>query len=129
MNQTAIEMLSTFGVGVLCVVIGIMVLVVFFVALSRITSGSGKPDTMSVRGVLKKDTWARVYLSGTETFERVRFIGFTDAESMKTHIPFELHGMVILEDERGCRFLVRAKAIRMIVVEPEGNDNAATGIS
>jgi hypothetical protein len=129
MNPTAIEMLSTFGVGVLCVVLGTMVLVVFFVALSRITSGRGRPDTMSVRGVLKKDTWARVYLSGSETFERVRFIGFTDAESMKTHIPYELNGMVILEDERGCRFLVRAKAIRMIVVEPEGNDNGAAGNS
>jgi hypothetical protein len=124
MNQTAIEMLSTFGVGVLCVVIGIMVLVVFFTALSHIARAVGKTDTMSVRGILKKDTWAKVYMSGSETFERVRFIGFTDTESMKAHLPYELNGMVILEDERGCRFLVRAKAIRMIVVEPESDHTA-----
>lgn len=120
MNQTAIEMFSTLGVAVLCIVLGIMALAVFFSVLGRINSGGAKPDTLSVRGVLKKETWAKVYLSGAETFDRVRFIGFTNTESVKTHLPYELNGMVILEDERGCRFLVRAKAIRMIVVEPEG---------
>ena len=59
-------------------------------------------------------------MSGGETFDRVRFIGFTNTDSLKTRLPYELNGMVILEDERGCRFLVRAKAIRMIVVEPVG---------
>ena len=119
MNQTAIEMFSTVGVVVLCIALGIMALAIFFTVLSRINSAGAKPETMSVRGVLKKDTWAKVYMSGSETFERVRFIGFTNTESMKTHLPYELNGMVILEDESGCRFLVRAKAIRMIVVEPE----------
>lgn len=112
-------MFSTLGVGVLCVVLGIMALTIFFNVLSRISNAGAKPDTISVRGVLKKDTWATVHMSGTETFERVRFVGFTNTESVKTHLPYELNGMVILEDERGCRFLVRAKAIRMIVVEPE----------
>ena len=60
-------------------------------------------------------------MSGSETFDRVRLIGFTNTESMKTHLPYELNGMVILEDERERRFLVRAKAIRMIVVEPESD--------
>ena len=115
-------MFSTLGVGVLCIALGIMALAIFFTVLSRISNAGAKPDTMSVRGVLKKDTWAKVYMSGAETFERVRFIGFTNTESMKTHLPYELNGMVILEDERGCRFLVRAKAIRMIVVEREPDD-------
>lgn len=119
MNQTAIEMFSTVGVAVLCIALGIMALGVFFSVLGRINSAGAKPETMSVRGVLKKDTWATVHMSGSETFERVRFIGFTNTESMKTHLPYELNGMVILEDEEGRRFLVRAKAIRMIVVEPE----------
>ncbi|MFT5524290.1 MAG: hypothetical protein ACI9G1_004562 [Pirellulaceae bacterium] len=122
MNQTAIEVFSTFGIGVLCVVVGIMALAIFFTVLSRVSSGGARPDTISVRGVLKKDTWAKVHMSGAETFERVRFIGFTSTASMKTHLPFELNGMVILEDENRCRFLVRAKAIRMIVVEPEKSD-------
>ena len=119
MNDTAIEMFSTFGVGVFCIVLSIMALAVFFTLLNRINRGGAKPDTIAVRGVLKKDTWAKVYMSGSEIFERVRLVGFTNNESLKTHLPFELNGMVILEDERGCRFLVRAKAIRMIVIEPE----------
>jgi hypothetical protein len=78
-----------------------------------------KPETIAVRGVLKKDTWATVHMTGAEVFERVRFIGFTSTESIKTHIPGELGGMVILEDPEGKRFLVRAKAIRMIVIAPQ----------
>ena len=122
MNKTAIEMFSTLGVGVLCIVLGIVALAIFFTVLSRINLGGAKPETMSVRGVLTKDTWAKVCLAGSETFERVRFIGFTNTESIKTHLPYELNGMVILEDETGCRFLVRAKAIRMIVIEAQSDD-------
>jgi hypothetical protein len=39
---------------------------------------------------------------------------------MKTHLPWELDGMVILEDESQARFLVRAKDIKMIVIPSEG---------
>lgn len=119
MSRSAIETLSTLGVGVLCVVLGIMALAVFFTLLSRINNAGAKPETISVRGVLKKHTWATVHLAGSETFERVRFVGFTNTESMKTHLPYELNGMVILEDEQRRRFLVRAKAIRMIVIDHE----------
>jgi len=128
MNRTAIEMFSTLGVGVLCVVLGVMVLAIFFTVLSRINSGGAKPETMSIRGVLKKNTWATVHMAGSETFDRVRFVGFTNTESIKTHLPYELNGMVILEDEDGRRFMVRAKAIRMIVVEPDSKSHD-TGVS
>ena len=130
MSRTAIEMFSTLGVGVLCVVLGVMALAIFFSLLSRINNAGAKPDTISVRGVLKKDTWATVHMAGSETFDRVRFVGFTNTETMKTHLPYELNGMVILEDEQKRRFLVRAKSIRMIVVEPDAesrdNENAAS---
>jgi hypothetical protein len=119
MNQTAIEMFSTVGVAILCIALGVMALAIFFTILSRINDSGTKPDTIAVRGILKKDTWATVHMSGAETFDRVRFIGFTNSDSFKTHLPFALNGMVILEDERKCRFLVRAKAIRMIVVQPQ----------
>jgi hypothetical protein len=127
MNQTAIQMFSSLGVGVLCIVLGVMALAVFFTLLGRIANAGAKPETMSVRGVLKKDTWAKVYMSGDETFDRVRFVGFTNTENIKNHLPYELNGMVILEDERKCRYLVRAKAIRMIVVEPEGEERGGAG--
>ncbi len=119
MNQSAIEMFSTLGVGVLCVVLGIIALAIFFTLLGRINRAGPNPETIAVRGILTRDTWAKVYMSGSEDFERVRFFGFTNTESMKTHLPYELNGMVILEDQQGRRFLVRAKAIRMIVVDPE----------
>ena len=118
MNYTALETFSTFGVGILCVALGIMALAIFFKALSWFGSRGAKPETMAVRGVLKKDTWVTVHMAGSEMFERVRFIGFTNTSSMKTHLPYDLNGMVILEDQEKKRYLVRAKAIRMIVIAP-----------
>ncbi len=118
MTRAAIETFSTIGVGVLCIALGIMALAVFFTALNWVSRLGAKPETMAVRGVLKKDTWATVHMTGSETFERVRFIGFTNTESIKTHLPYDLNGMVVLEDVEKRRFLVRAKAIRMIVIEP-----------
>lgn len=117
MTPKAIETFSTFGVGILCAVLGIMALAIFFMLLNRL-GGGAKPETMAVRGVLKKDTWATVHLQGGETFEQVRFIGFTSTESIKAQLPYDLNGMVILEDPDGKRYLVRAKAIRMIVIAP-----------
>ncbi len=122
MTPKAVETFSTFGVGVLCFALGVMALAVFFTALSWLGSRGAKPEAMAVRGVLKKDTWATVHMSGAETFERVRFIGFTNTESLKTHLPRDLDGMVILEDQEKRRFLVRAKAIRMIVIAPAVGD-------
>lgn len=118
MSPKAIETFSTFGVGVLCIALGIIALAIFFSVLSWLGGRGAKPETMAVRGILKKDTWATVHMSGAETFERVRFIGFTNTESMKTRLPYDLNGMVILEDPEGKRYIVRAKAIRMIVIAP-----------
>jgi len=122
MSPKAIETLSTFGIGVLCLALGIMALAIFFSVLSWLGSQGAKPETIAVRGILKKDTWATVHMSGAESFERVRFIGFTNTESFKTHLPFDLNGMVILEDPEGKRYIVRAKAIRMIVIAPAAQD-------
>lgn len=127
MSPEAIGTLSTFGVGILCIVLGIMALSVFFKLLGWLGRIGAKTETMAVRGVLKKDTWATVHMAGAETFERVRFVGFTNTESLKTNLPYDLNGMVILEDEEGRRFLVRAKAIRMIVIAPPSKSGAAPG--
>lgn len=115
-----IETISIAG-GIAAVFVGAVVLLtLFYRGLSWITGGE-KPDTIAVRGVLKKNTLATVYVAGRKPFERVRFLGFTDSQSMKTHLPWELNGMVILEDEAQTRFLVRAKDIKMIIVPPNGH--------
>jgi hypothetical protein len=128
MEPKAIETFSTVGVGILCFVLAIIVLAIFFTALNWFNTSGAKPERMAVRGVLKKDTWAEVHMQDGQTFERVRFIGFTTTESIKAQLPYELTGMVILEDPEGKRFLVRAKSIRMIVVDPVASSGASANI-
>jgi hypothetical protein len=114
-----VETISIAGAIVAVIVAAIVVLTLFFRGMSWISRAGSKPETIAIRGVLKKDTFATVYLTGGETFERMRFIGFTNSDNLKTNLPHELNGMVILEDEGKKRFLVRAKSIRLIVVEPD----------
>ncbi|MEJ7591386.1 MAG: hypothetical protein WKF77_07545 [Planctomycetaceae bacterium] len=116
-----VETISIAG-GVAAAIVGaIVVLTLFYRGLSWLSGAGSKLGTIDVRGVLKKDTIATIHLAGGDIFERVRFIGFTNTETMKAHLPFELNGMVILEDEQKTRFLVRAKNIKMIVVVAETN--------
>ena len=49
----------------------------------------------------------------------MRFVGFTNSQTLKTHLPHELNGMIILEDEQKQRYLVRARDVRKIVIAPE----------
>ena len=114
-----VETISIAGGIAAAIVAAVVLLTVFYRGFSWITGGE-KPDTIAVRGVLKKDTLATVHVAGRKPFERVRFIGFINSQTMKTHLPWELNGMVILEDEAKTRYLVRAKDIKMIVVPPNG---------
>lgn len=110
-----VETVSIAGAVAAAIVASIVVLTLFYRGLAWLTGGA-KPDTLAVRGVLKKNTLATVHVAGHKPFERVRFVGFTNSQTMKTHVPFELNGMVILEDEKKTRYLVRAKDIKMIIV-------------
>ena len=121
MTPAAIDTLSTVGVGILCFVLGVIALATFFTIMNKLGTGA-TPETLAVRGVLKKDTWVTVHMSGAETFDQVRFIGFTNKADFKTHLPYDLDGMVILEDAEGKRFLVRAKSIRMITIVPTNEE-------
>ena len=112
-----IETISIVGAIVLAISGGIVMLTLFFRGMSWL-SGGAKPETIAVRGVLKKETLATIHMTGGKVFERVRFVGFTNSETMKTHLPYELNGMVILEDEQQHRYLVRAKNIQMIEIAP-----------
>jgi hypothetical protein len=113
------ETLSVTGAVLLAIVAAIMVLTLFFRGLAWISGAGSRVDSLAVRGVLKTGTLATVHLSGGRKFERVRFLGFTNSQTCKNSLPGELNGMVILEDEQGQRYLVRAKNIQMIVVAPD----------
>lgn len=110
------------GIGA-AIVAAVVLLTLFYRVLAWITGGES-PDSIAVRGVLKKDTWATVQVAGHKPFERVRFIGFTNSQGMKAQLPWELNGMVILEDATETRFMVRAKDIKMIIVPPGGTGAA-----
>lgn len=124
-----VETISVAGGVAAAIVAAIIVLTVFYRGLAWMTGGA-KPDALAVRGVLKKNTLATVHVAGHQPFERVRFIGFTNSQSMKTHLPFELNGMAILEDEKQTRYLVRSKDIKLIIVPgdreqfPAGDSNS-----
>jgi hypothetical protein len=118
-----IETVSVAG-GIAAAIVGaVIILTLFYRGLTWLTKGA-KPDPLEVAGILKKNTLANVHVAGHKPFERVRFLGYTNSQSMKTHLPWELDGMVILEDESQARFLVRAKDIKMIVI-PSGGEGAA----
>jgi hypothetical protein len=114
-----IETVSFVGGVALPIVGGIILLSLWFNASRRLSGEGAKPEAISVRGVLGKDTFAAVHMVGGQTFDRVRLIGFISSQDMKTRLPYELNGMVILEDEQRQRFIVRARDIKMIVVAPE----------
>lgn len=118
-----IETVSVAG-GIAAAIVGaVIILTLFYRGLTWLTKGA-KPDPLEVAGILKKNTLANVHVAGHKPFERVRFLGYTNSESMKTHLPWELNGMVILEDESQARFLVRAKDIKMIEIPSEGESVA-----
>lgn len=98
----------------------------FYRGLAWIT-GAHKPSDIAVRGVLNKNTLATVHVAGHKPFERVRLIGFTNSQSVKSHLPWELTGMVIIEDESKTCFLVRMKDIKMIVVPSDAAPGSRIG--
>ena len=123
MNQSAIETFSIFGVIVLCSVLGVMTLSTFYRIMAWLGSDGRAPEPVALRGVLNENTLATVHMNGAERFENVRIVGFTNEMGYKTRqpLPYDLGSLVILEDKAGKRFLVRAKAIRMIEIDPGGN--------
>ncbi len=120
MNQTAIETFSIFGVVVLCIVLGVMSLSTYYRIMAWLGGEGRAPEPVALRGVLNESTWANVHMNGAERFENVRIVGFTNEMGYKTRqpLPYDLGSLVILEVKSGRRMLVRAKAIRMIVIEP-----------
>jgi len=111
-----LETISVAGAIAIAIVGAIVIVTLFVKTLSWLSREGAKPETMAVRGVIGKNIFVAVHMVGGHSFDRVQLIGFTSSQSIKAHLPYELNGMVILEDEGRQRYLVRARDIKMIVV-------------
>lgn len=116
--HTFTETLGLAGGTCIAVVAGIIVLTLFFRGLSWLSGTGSAPDPLTVRGVLKRNAIVNVHMVGGKTFEQVRLVGCTNSHASKSHLPHDLNGMVVLEDDQRQQYLVRAKNIQMIVVAP-----------
>src|SRR6516164_4758101 len=105
---------TTFGfVG--AVVLGIVILTVFFKVAGLLQTKMGAPALIKMRGFLKDAAWINVHMAGGKILERVRFVGFTDHATGKGgHIPYQLLNMLVLESAAGKRILLRADVVKMI---------------
>lgn len=70
-----IEVAVTFGVCSFFIVVGVIILSLFFTFLNWFHSLGVKPEAMAVRERRKKYTPAIVHLQNSKTFHRVRFVG------------------------------------------------------
>ena len=123
--QSFLETVSVTGAIAVAIVTAIVVLTLFYRGLDWLGRGDSL-DKISMRGVTKQGTRATVYVAGRKPFEHVRIVGVTDSREMKSNLPWELSGMVVLEDELATRFVVRAKDIKMIVVPSNGDRSPPT---
>ncbi len=113
-----LDTISVVGGIALVIVLAVVTLTLFFHGAARLARGGSRHDDIPVRKILTTDTLATVHVGGGRTFERVRLLGYTRPDGIKSPWPYELGGMVILEDEQQQRVFVRAKNIQMIVVAP-----------
>jgi len=94
---------------------GIIILAVFFTALSYLKRIVQGPGVNTVSGFIREGKRVCVHLTGGRALQRVRFIGFSEPGSVKGGaIPYHLSSMVVFETEQEARILVRADSIRMI---------------
>jgi hypothetical protein len=98
-------------IGAIC--IGVMALGVFFTLLNAIKRRFSQTAILKLKGVFNTSGLLNVHLNGSKTVSRVKFVGFTDPNSMKG-VPFHLKNMVVFENAGGKRILIRADTIRMI---------------
>lgn len=120
--QQFVETLSVTGGVATAIVAAIVVVTLFIRCLTWMSGAGGDPQAIAFGGIVGPHQVATVQLVGGEKLERVCIVGYTSPSFGKGSVPYELDGMVILEDDRKTRFLVRAKNIKMIVVAPSPPD-------
>ncbi len=104
--------------------IGIIVLTIFFSLLGAIKDRYASVKYLKFKKVLKESDLVTVHLSSGKSVSGVRFVGFTDASSVKG-VPYSLTNMALCETPEGRKYLIRADTIRML----EQQKTQQTGIT
>ncbi len=106
---------------VMAICFGIMVLTVFFTGVNYFKRKTCGFDIVKMKNFLKEDRVVNIHLSDGNIYRGVRFVGFSDPNSTKGGIPFQLSQMVVCETQKGARVFFRPDAVRVIEeVEPLG---------
>ena len=93
--------------------IGIMALAIFFALLNSVRRRFSKTAIIKLKGLFDVSKPLNVYINSGKSISNVKFIGFTDPDSMKG-VPHQLNNMVVFENADGNRILLRPETIRMI---------------
>ena len=93
--------------------IGIMALAIFFALLNSVRRRFLKTAIIKLKGLFDVSKPLNVYINSGKSISNVKFIGFTDPDSMKG-VPHQLNNMVVFENADGNRILLRPETIRMI---------------
>jgi len=99
-------------IGAIC--IGIMVLAVFFSILSAIKGRFTPAQYIKLKGFLNDAPTVDVHLTSGKLIQNVRFVGFTDPNSLKGNVPYQLHHMIVFETEDKRRLMLRGDLIKII---------------
>lgn len=114
------ETFTTWISVISAICIGIMALAVFFTLLNSVRRCFSKIAFIKVKGLFDVSKPLNVHLNSGKSISSVKFIGFTDPDSMKG-VPHQLNNMVVFENADGNRILLRPETIRMIE-ELNGNN-------
>ena len=100
-------------VGAIC--IGVMILAVFFSLLSAIKSRLAPAHYIKIKGFLNDAQLVDVHLTRGKLIQNVRFVGFTDPNSLKGgDVPYQLKNMIVFETEDKRRLMLRGDLIKII---------------
>lgn len=116
MNEVMIT-LSTVGVSVLCIVLGIISLSIFYGLWSWISANKSGVSHLAIDEFLDEDDLVTVHFYGGECLENIRLYEFTKGENH--YVPNELGDMILIRDNDNRKLIVRARSIRMITVNPQ----------
>jgi hypothetical protein len=104
---------QVFGfVAAIC--IGIIVLTAFFTAVGYFKNKTRGFEIVKMKGFVKDGRLVNVHMSSGQVYQSLRFIGFSDQNSTKGGVPFQLSQMVVCERQKGARVFFRPDSVRII---------------